>query len=109
MEKQTWHVYGIYGEIDYFVEKDLAETIQGAWNYEAQVYDSESNLVFDGWLDDDEQNELLEPYGLMVVELGDYRYLKNIKTGKLYLDDWQKRPESQLTITDNTKERSNGK
>lgn len=92
MEKQTWHVYGMYGEIDYHVKKSLAETIQEAWNYEAQVYDSESNLVFNGWLEDDEQNELLEPYGLMIVELN-YRYLKNVKTGEIYVDDWQKQPE----------------
>lgn len=93
MSATNFRVWGDYGDINYVSKLELAETIQKAWNYEAHVYDSENNLVFNGWLDDEEQNELLEPYGFTIVEIGGYRYLKNIETGHVYVEDWQKQPE----------------
>lgn len=88
----SYRVYSYFGEIDYISNKHLAETIQDAWNYEADVYDSDGNLIFKGWLDNEEQNELLEPYLLEVFDYGNFRYLRHKDTKLIYLSEWQETP-----------------
>lgn len=88
-------MWGDYGDIIYISKFSLAETIPKAWNYEAHVYDSENNLVFNGRLDDEEQNELLGPYGLTIVGIGGYRYFKNTEYEHVYFEGGQKQPEIQ--------------
>lgn len=72
-------------------KEDIAEAIYYAWNYEFDVYDRESDeLIFSGNLDNEENSELLEPYGLRVIDTENYRELQNIETSEIYKADWQK-------------------
>lgn len=88
----SYRVYSASVEIDFKSNEALEKVIMEAWNYEAQVYDQEHNLIFDGWLDDDEQNELLEPYGLEVFEYDEYRFLRNIESEIVYVYSWHHNP-----------------
>ncbi len=69
---------------------NIVDAIHYAWNYEFDVYDRESgDLVFSGQEDDDFNSEMLEPYGIRLVENDKHRCLQNIETGEIYLAEWQ--------------------
>lgn len=76
----------------YIIPKEnVVDAIYFAWNYEFDVYERESGgKIFSGQLDDEENSEMLEPYGLRVIEGEKERQLQNIETGEIYKADWQK-------------------
>lgn len=66
---------------------DVVEAIYTAWNYEFDVYEvyaNVENLIFSGKEDNDENNEMLREYGIMVIDLNEQRLLQNIKTREIY-------------------------
>ncbi|QEG04186.1 hypothetical protein [Bacillus phage BC-T25] len=72
-------------------KEDIVDAIYFAWNYEFDVYEVESgDKIFSGQLDDEENSEMLEPYGLRLIEGETERNLQNIETGEIYKADWQK-------------------
>ncbi|HHY2690296.1 TPA: hypothetical protein ACV5PF_004116 [Bacillus cereus] len=72
-------------------KEDVVEAIYFAWNYEFDVYEIESGeLIFSGQEDDDFNSEMLEPYGVRLIESENCRCLQNVKTGEIYKADWQK-------------------
>lgn len=72
-------------------KEDIVEAIHYAWNYEFDVYDREKDeLIFSGRENDEVNSEMLEPYGLRLIEDDKYRNLQNIETGEIYKADWQK-------------------
>lgn len=85
----TYYVRDSWGEIDYVSEEDLPTTIVRAWNYEASVYDEENYTLFNGYLDNEENSELLEPFDLQIINIKGYRYLQHKKTGVIYLAGWE--------------------
>lgn len=69
---------------------NIVEAIHIAWNYEFDVYEVETeNLIFSGREDNETNSEMLEPYGLRLIDDGDRRKLQNIKTGEIYEVDWE--------------------
>lgn len=72
-------------------KEDIVEAIHYAWNYEFDIYDREKDeLIFSGRENDEVNSEMLEPYGLRLIEDDKYRNLQNIETGEIYKADWQK-------------------
>ncbi|PEW60453.1 hypothetical protein CN448_30785 [Bacillus cereus] len=72
-------------------KEDIVEAIYYAWNYEFDVYDRELDVkIFSGNLDNEENSELLEKYGLRVVDADKLRQLQNIETGEIYKASWEK-------------------
>ncbi|WP_242473721.1 hypothetical protein [Bacillus cereus group sp. N28] len=72
-------------------KENIVEAIHYAWNYEFDVYEIESGeLIFSGQEDDDFNSEMLEPYGVRLIEAETCRCLQNVKTGEIYKADWQK-------------------
>ncbi|MEB8651900.1 hypothetical protein P4G96_24300 [Bacillus cereus] len=72
-------------------KENVVEAIHYAWNYEFDVYEIESGeLIFSGQEDDDFNSEMLEPYGVRLIESENCRCLQNVKTGEIYKADWQK-------------------
>ena len=69
---------------------DVVEAIYQAWNYEFDVYEAETkNLIFSGKEDNVGNSDLLEPYGLRLIDHEKHRVLQNIKTGEIYKASWQ--------------------
>ncbi|MCU5063720.1 hypothetical protein OB986_21145 [Bacillus cereus] len=55
------------------------------------MYEIESGeMVFAGHLDYEENSEVLEKYGLRVIDGEKYRNLQNIETGEIYKASWEK-------------------
>lgn len=75
----------------YIIPKEnIVDAIHYAWNYEFDVYDRESGeLIFSGQEDDDFNSEMLEPYGVRVIETEKHRCLQTIETGEIHLAEWQ--------------------
>ncbi|MCW1939457.1 hypothetical protein OMD49_06415 [Bacillus anthracis] len=70
---------------------DVVEAIYFAWNYEFDVYEIESGeMIFSGRLDNEDNSEMLEKYGLKVIDADKLRQLQNIKTGEIYKASWEK-------------------
>ncbi|AHN66591.1 hypothetical protein Bcp1_116 [Bacillus phage Bcp1] len=75
----------------YIIPKNnIVDAIHYAWNYEFDVYDRETGeLIFSGQEDDDFNSEMLEPYGIRLIENGTHRCLQTIETGEIHLAEWQ--------------------
>ena len=69
---------------------NIVEAIYYAWNYEFDTYDRETDECILSRMDSDEANcDLLEPYGLRLIEHGGYRKLQNIETNEIYSASWE--------------------
>ncbi|OAK72669.1 hypothetical protein [Lederbergia galactosidilytica] len=78
------------GEFRLLPSNDVVEAIHIAWNYEFDVYEvATENLIFSGREDNEANSEMLEPYGIRLIDDGNYRKLQNVKTGEIYNADWQ--------------------
>lgn len=78
---------GVYANIP---TNDIVDAIYYAWNYECDVYKVGSEeLVFSGREDDDTNSELLEPYGLRMIEHDGLRKLQSIETGEIHNAPWE--------------------
>ncbi|AXU41285.1 hypothetical protein BC01_188 [Bacillus phage BC01] len=72
-------------------KEDIVEAIYFAWNYEFDVYDRESGeQIFSGQLDNEENSEMLKPYGIRVIDGETERNLQSIETGEIFRAEWQK-------------------
>lgn len=70
---------------------DVVEAIHIAWNYEFDVFRAEDKqLIFSGQEDNEGNSEMLEPYGLRLIDFDGYRRLLNIETGEIYFPSWHK-------------------
>ncbi|QIW88809.1 hypothetical protein P59_212 [Bacillus phage P59] len=79
------------GEFVLIASNDIVEAIHTAWNYEFDVYEVETeDLIFSGREDNEANSEMLEPYGLRLIDGDKYRVLQNIETGEIYTPDWHK-------------------
>jgi hypothetical protein len=79
------------GEFKLLPSNDIVEAIHIAWNYEFDVYEVETEeLIFTGREDNDFNSEMLEPYGIRLIDDGEYRKLQNVETGEIYTPDWHK-------------------
>lgn len=79
------------GEFVVIPTNDIVAAIYYAWNYEFNVYCvATETLIFSGQEDNDLNSELLEEYGLRVVDGDWFRYLQNIETGEIYKSEWQR-------------------
>ena len=70
---------------------NVVEAIYWAWNYEFVVYEvdeQERNMIFNGQLDNEENSEMLEKYGIRVIDHEKHRYLQNVETGEIYNASW---------------------
>lgn len=94
--KPKFRVRDSYGEVDFKTDKCVVETILNAWNYEADVYaildDGTEDLIFHGWLDNEELSEMLAPYDLKIIDRDKHRYLQHVKTKEIFLGSWQEPP-----------------
>ncbi|WP_257149337.1 hypothetical protein [Bacillus sp. R86525] len=72
-------------------KENVVEAIYFAWNYEFDLYEIESGeMIFSGNQNNEENSEMLEPYGLRVIDTEKYRQLQNIETGEIYKAGWEK-------------------
>ena len=68
----------------------IVDAIHYAWNYEFDVYDRETDKVILAGRESNEINsELLEPYGLRLVDRDGFRVLQDIETDEIFKPDWQ--------------------
>ncbi|PHD56122.1 hypothetical protein COF57_28325 [Bacillus wiedmannii] len=71
--------------------ENVVEAIYFSWNYEFDVYEIDSGeMIFSGQLDNEDNSEMLEKYGLRVIDGENYRNLQNIETGEIYKASWEK-------------------
>ena len=69
---------------------NIVKAIHYAWNYEFDTYDVETGNIILSRLDDNILNcELLEPYGLRLIDHEGYRKLQSIETDEIYNAEWQ--------------------
>lgn len=69
---------------------NVVEAIYTAWNYEFDVYEVETkNLIFSGKLNNEDNSELLEKYGVRMVNEDGRRHLQNVETEEVYKASWQ--------------------
>ncbi|AQY42414.1 hypothetical protein P4V72_05810 [Bacillus thuringiensis] len=72
--------------------ENVVEAIYFAWNYEFDVYEIDSGeMIFSGQLDNEDNSEMLEKYGLRVIDGEKYRNLQNIETGEIYKANWEEK------------------
>ncbi|PFF63365.1 hypothetical protein CN334_19420 [Bacillus thuringiensis] len=72
-------------------KENVVEAIYFAWNYEFDVYEIDSGeMIFSGQLDNEDNSEMLEKYGLRVIDGENYRNLQNIETSEIYKASWEK-------------------
>jgi len=93
------------GDEGLFSEKDLIKAIYTAWNIEANLYIvadgtkiknlktdffKKAKLVFAPWEENEFNNDMLREYGYCMEDddLGEYRIIREIKTGKQVYYDW---------------------
>ncbi|GGH46088.1 hypothetical protein GCM10008014_08520 [Paenibacillus silvae] len=81
------------GEFIPLMTDNIVEAIYTAWNYEFDVYENNRDsydLIFSGTQDNEWNSEMLEKYGIRVIDHEKHRHLQNIETGEIYFADWQK-------------------
>ncbi|HHT7156161.1 hypothetical protein P4388_25175 [Bacillus thuringiensis] len=67
------------------------EAIYFTWNYEFDVYEVDSGkMTFSGQLDNEDNSEMLEKYGLRVIDGEQYRNLQKIEPDEIYKASWEK-------------------
>lgn len=70
---------------------NVVEAICFAWNYEFDVYEIDSGeMTFSGQLDNEDNSEMLEKYGLRVIDVEQYRNLQNIELDEIYKASWER-------------------
>lgn len=78
------------GKFKLLMTNNVVDAIYTAWNYEFDVYEVETeNIIFSGQEDNEWNSDMLEPYGIRMINDGDHRKLQNIETGETYTADWQ--------------------
>lgn len=71
--------------------EDVVEAINIAWNFENDVYDARTEeLIFSGREDNESNSEMLERFGIRMIDDGGYRVLQSIETNEIYKPDWLK-------------------
>lgn len=90
------------GDRGVFSEDNIVKAIYTAWNIEANLYLINSDiekfnvdnlckqfkLIFAPYEENELNSELLEEFGYYMEDIGDYREIKEIKTGKIIKYDW---------------------
>lgn len=82
------------GEFLFLNTENVVDAIHQAWNYEFDVYEADGedkHLIFSGQEDNEGNSEMLEKYGIRLIDQGERRHLQNIKTGEIYYADWERR------------------
>jgi len=78
------------GKMKFLPSNNIVEAIYIAWNYEFDVYEvATEGLIFSGQEDNETNSEMLESYGVRVIDDGKHRKLQNVSTGEIYSTDWQ--------------------
>jgi hypothetical protein len=70
---------------------DIVEAVYIAWNYEFDVYEvdgEEKNLIFSGREDNEFNSEMLEKYGVKMIDHEGYRKLQHLETGEIHNAEW---------------------
>lgn len=81
------------GEFIHLKTDSVVEAIYMAWNCEFDVYEvngQDKDLIFSGQADNEWNSEMLEKYGIRVIDHEKHRHLQNVETGEIYYADWQK-------------------
>lgn len=77
------------GEFKKIPSNNIVEAIYIAWNYEFDVYEADTQkLIFSGQLDNEENSELLQKYGIRMIDHKGYRKLQDIESGEIYEAPW---------------------
>jgi hypothetical protein len=77
------------GEFKKIPSNNIVEAIYIAWNYEFDVYEADTQkLIFSGQLDNEENSELLQKYGIRMIDHNGYRKLQDIESGEIYEAPW---------------------
>ncbi|MGG2091314.1 hypothetical protein AB1283_00925 [Bacillus sp. S13(2024)] len=78
------------GQFYVIPKKNTVEAIYYAWNYEFDVHEVETEeLIFTGQETNEFNSDMLEKYGLRVIDGNRHRHLQNIETGEVYKASWQ--------------------
>lgn len=91
------------GDNGYFSEKDLVKAIYTAWNIDADLYllnddvkklncneliSKQAKLVFAPMDGNELNSDLLKEFGYYMEDIGEYREIIEISTGKIIKYDW---------------------
>ena len=69
---------------------NVIKAIHTAWNYEFPVYERETEeCIFDGFSDNDDNNEMLKDYGIKIIDHEGKRRLQTISTGEIHKAPWE--------------------
>ena len=70
---------------------NVVNAIYTAWNYEYPVYEVATELcIFEPYADNEDNSEMLEEYGVRVVDDKGRRKLQTISTGEIHKAPWEK-------------------
>ncbi|TCI25558.1 hypothetical protein EVJ32_09545 [Exiguobacterium sp. SH5S4] len=68
---------------------NIVTAIYTAWNYEFPVYERETEeCIFDGFADNDDNNEMFKDYDVRVIDREGLRRLQTISTGEVHKAPW---------------------
>lgn len=86
-----FYMQNCVGDTAHFDSENMVDAIHTAWNIEAELYlvCNVNWLVFSPFDDNEFNNELLEEYGLRIIDHGGYRKVQNIATGEIYDAPWE--------------------
>ena len=78
------------GKMKFLPSNNIVEAIYMAWNYEFDVYEvATEGMIFSGKEDNETNSEMLESYGVRLIDDGDHRKLQSVFTGEIYSAEWQ--------------------
>lgn len=79
------------GVFKWIQTNNVVDAIHTAWNYEFDVYEvATENLIFSGKESNEVNSEMLESYGLRLIDHEMHRCLLDLNTGEVHKADWQK-------------------
>lgn len=78
-----------YGDEGIIESENLVDAIYQAWNFEANLYNENGELLFAPWESNEFNSEILGKFGLRVIDTKMFRCLQNIETGEIYKAPWE--------------------
>lgn len=77
------------GDECHFDSNSVVDAIHKAWNIDARLYNYEMKMIFDPFEDNEILSEMIEEFGLRVIDHENYRKLQDIKTGEIFNEPWE--------------------
>lgn len=87
-----FYMQNCVGDEAHFESDSIIDAIHKAWNIEADLYifDEDNNIciIFEPFYDNECNNEMLQEYGLRIIDHKGYRKVQSIDTGEIHEAPW---------------------